>query len=105
MIDKRVASYAEAVAGIIDGATVMIGGFGAVGQPDLLINALVEAWTADRWGNLGYRGSGRNFNPIMAMAATLTIAQGHNIEATAGLDPEPVDTPGIYVQRVLKRAG
>ena len=217
MIDKRVASYAEAVAGIQDGSTVMVGGFGAVGQPDLLINALfaqgakeltiiannagwtrgsgipllldggrvrkmicsfpkgspafadlynagkielelvpqgtlaeriraagagipafftptgvgttvaegkevrtfdgrdyvmetalaadvalVEAWTADRWGNLGYRGSGRNFNPIMAMAATLTIAQAHNIEATAGLDPETVGTPGVYVQRVVR---
>ncbi len=220
MIDKRVNSYADAVVGIQDGSVIMIGGFGAVGQPDVLINALVEqgakdltliannagwtrgsgipllldhgrvrkmicsfpknspafsdlynagrielelvpqgtlaeriraagagipafftptgvgtrvadgkdvrafngrdyimelalsadvalveAWTADRWGNLGYRGSGRNFNPIMAMAATLTIAQAHNIEHTGGLDPETVGTPGIYVQRVVQVPG
>ncbi len=220
MIDKRVQSYADAVAGIKDGSVVMVGGFGAVGQPDLLINALfeqgakdltviannagwtrgsgipllldggrvrkivcsfpknspafselynagkielelvpqgtlaeriraagagipafftptgvgttvadgkevrtfngrdyvmemalpadvalVEAWSADRWGNLGYRGSGRNFNPIMAMAAKLTIAQAHTIEPTAGLDPETVGTPGIYVQRVVQFPG
>jgi 3-oxoadipate CoA-transferase, alpha subunit len=63
--------------------------------------ALVEAWQADRWGNLTYRSSARNFNPVMAMAATLTIAQAQHIVALGELDPEHVGTPGIYVDRVV----
>ncbi len=63
--------------------------------------ALIEAWQADRWGNLTYRRSGRNFNPVMAMAATLTIAQAQHIVALGTLDPETVVTPGIFVNRVL----
>ena len=63
--------------------------------------ALVEAWRADRWGNLAYRASGRNFNPVMATAAKLTIAQSQHIEALGELDPEAVVTPGIYVRRVI----
>jgi 3-oxoadipate CoA-transferase alpha subunit len=63
--------------------------------------ALVEAWRADRWGNLAYRASGRNFNPVMATAAKLTIAQSQHIEELGELDPEAVVTPGIYVQRVI----
>ena len=216
MIDKRVPSLAAAVAGIRDGSVIMIGGFGAVGQPDALVEslavqgatdltiiannagwgrdigipkllslgrvrkivcsfpkgsdafsdlytkgkielelvpqgtlaeriraagagipafytptgvgtavadgkearrfddrdyvletalhadvALVEAWHADRIGNLTYRGSGRNFNPIMAMAATLTIAQANEVVDRGALDPEQVGTPGLYVQRVV----
>lgn len=216
MIDKRVASLAQALEGIADGSTVMIGGFGAVGQPDALIDALaelgikgltivannagwsaetgiprlmdlglvrkiicsfpkgstvfrelylaskielelvpqgtlaerircggagvpafytptsvgtpladgkehrdfdgrtyvmeralradvalIEAWKADRWGNLSYRGSGRNFNPIMAMAATLTIAQANEM-STDPIDPEAVVTPGIFINRVVQ---
>ena len=217
MIDKVVRSMAEAMAGIGDGAVVLIGGFGAVGQPDALIEglieqaakdltvvsnnagtghaglarlmelgrvrrivcsfprsagsvvfedlykagkleleivpqgtlaerlraagagiaafytptgaatllargkeardfdgrphlleyalkgdvALIEAWQADRWGNLTYRRSGRNFNPVMAMAARLTIAQAAHIVELGTLDPEAVVTPGIFVNRVL----
>ena len=63
--------------------------------------ALIEAWQADRWGNLTYRSSARNFNPIMAMAATLTIAQAQHIVDLGALDPERIATPGIYVNRVL----
>jgi 3-oxoadipate CoA-transferase alpha subunit len=63
--------------------------------------ALVEAWEADRWGNLTYRSSARNFNPVMAMAATLTIAQAQHIVDLGALDPETIATPGIYVNRVL----
>ncbi|MDR3660933.1 MAG: 3-oxoacid CoA-transferase subunit A [Mycobacterium sp.] len=63
--------------------------------------ALVEAWQADRWGNLTYRRSGRNFNPVMATAAALTIAQAHHIVPLGALDPEAVVTPGIFVHRVL----
>lgn len=216
MIDKWVASLAEALAGIGDGSVIMIGGFGAVGQPDTLVDALaelgprdltviannagwsretgiprlmdlglvrkivcsfpkgsevfadlyragkieleivpqgtlaerircagagipafytptavgtqlaqgkevrefdgrsylmeralpadvalIEAWNADRWGNLGYRGSGRNFNPIMAMAATMTVVQAHEV-SDAPLDPNAVVTPGIFVNRVIR---
>jgi 3-oxoadipate CoA-transferase alpha subunit len=63
--------------------------------------ALVEAWEADRWGNLTYRSSARNFNPVMAMAATLTIAQAQHIVDLGAIDPEHVGTPGIYVDRVV----
>lgn len=217
MIDKRRDTLASALEGIEDGATVMIGGFGAVGQPDALVDALsdtgvrdltiiannagwssetgisrlmangcarklvcsfpkgseicktlfdagqleleivpqgtlaerircggagipafftptgagtilaegketrefdgrlyvmeraltadvalVEAWKADRWGNLIYRGSSRNFNPIMAMAARLTIAQAHELVDGNGLDPNMIATPGIFVNRVVQ---
>ena len=63
--------------------------------------ALVEAWEADRWGNLTYRLSGRNFNPVMAMAAKLTIVQAQHIVELGALDPQCVVTPGIFVNRVL----
>ena len=63
--------------------------------------ALVEAWQADRWGNLTYRRSGRNFNPVMATAAAITIVQSQHIVELGGLDPESVVTPGIFVDRVL----
>jgi 3-oxoadipate CoA-transferase alpha subunit len=63
--------------------------------------ALIEAWQADRWGNLTYRRSGRNFNPVMATAAGLTIVQAQHIVALGTLDPEAVVTPGIFVDRVL----
>lgn len=218
MIDKIVASMAEAMAGVVDGAVVLVGGFGAVGQPDALIEglleqgardltivannagggegglsrlmrhgrvrklvcsfprsntgptifdelyragkieleivpqgtlaermraagagipafftptgygtqltegkesreiagrpcvlehalfgdlALVEAWAADRWGNLTYRQSGRNFNPVMATAARLTVVQSQHVVALGALDPEAIVTPGIYVDRVV----
>ena len=217
MIDKRVQSMADAMAGIPDGATVLIGGFGAIGQPNALLEglieqgatdlvcvannagtghtglarlmelgrvrriicsfprsvgsvvfeelyragkleleivpqgtlaermraagagipafftataagtqlargketrgingrtyvlenalpgdvALVEAWQADRWGNLTFRSSGRNFNPVMAMAAGLTIVQTQHLAELGDLDPEAVGTAGIFVDRVL----
>lgn len=217
MIDKTVHSMAEAMAGIADGSTVLVGGFGAVGQPNALIDglieqgakaltvvannagvgrtglarlldlgrvrkvicsfprssdpvvfetlykagkieleivpqgtlaermraagagvpafftatavgtrlamgketreiggktyvleyalpgdvALVEAWQADRWGNLTYNQSGRNFNPVMAMAGRLTIVQTQHLAELGALDPEKVATPGIFVDRVL----
>jgi 3-oxoadipate CoA-transferase alpha subunit len=63
--------------------------------------ALVQAWNADRWGNLTYRGSGRNFNPIMATAGRLTIVQAQNIVPLGAIGPENVMTPGIFVHRVL----
>ncbi len=63
--------------------------------------ALIEAWQADRWGNLTYRRSGRNFNPVMATAAKLAIAQTQHIVALGALDAEAVVTPGIFVDRVI----
>ena len=63
--------------------------------------ALVEAWEADRWGNLTYRESGRNFNPVIAMAAKLTIVQTQHVRELGELNPDHVVTPGIFVDRVL----
>jgi 3-oxoadipate CoA-transferase alpha subunit len=63
--------------------------------------ALVEAWEADRWGNLTYNRSGRNFNPVMAMAARLTIVQTQHVVELGAIDPERVATPGIFVDRVI----
>ncbi|HYZ32221.1 MAG TPA: 3-oxoacid CoA-transferase subunit A [Crenalkalicoccus sp.] len=218
MINKFVPSLAEAVAGVRDGAVVLIGGFGAVGQPDALIEALIEggareltvvlnnagvghvgvarlmelgrvrkivcsfprssdpvvfeslyregkielelvpqgtlaerlraagagipafftptaagtvlgrgkevreydgrphvletalkgdvalieAWEADRWGNLVYRGSGANFNPVMATAADLVIAQVQHLRELGELHPHMIGTPGVYVDRVVQ---
>lgn len=217
MIDKFVTSIAEALDGLADGATVLVGGFGAVGQPDLLVEglieqgakdltivannagygrvglarllsigrvrklvcsfpriagsvifeelyragrlelelvpqgtlaerlraggagipafftptgagtalvegketrrigtrevvlepalrgdiALIEAWKGDRWGNLVYRGSSRNFNAVMATAADVTVAQVHHAVELGAIDPETVVTPGIYVDRLI----
>ncbi|TCP95856.1 3-oxoadipate CoA-transferase alpha subunit [Sphingomonas sp. PP-F2F-A104-K0414] len=64
--------------------------------------ALIKALSADRWGNLVYRKTARNFGPIMAMAASVTIAQVTQIVALGALDPEVIVTPGIFVQRVVQ---
>jgi 3-oxoadipate CoA-transferase alpha subunit len=63
--------------------------------------ALVEAWRADRWGNLTYNQSGRNFNPVMATAANLTVAQAHELVDLGRLEAESIVTPGIFVKRVV----
>jgi len=63
--------------------------------------ALIKAHRGDRWGNLVYRKTARNFGPIMAMAAKTTIAQVDEIVPLGALDPEVVVTPGIFVQRVV----
>lgn len=63
--------------------------------------ALIEAWMADRWGNLVFRDSSRNFNPIMAMAGKLTIVQTHHVCDLGQLTAEHIVTPGIFVDRVL----
>ena len=63
--------------------------------------ALVEAWRADRWGNLVYRDAGRNFNPVMAAAAELTIVQTQHVAELGELSPEEIATPGIYVNRLV----
>ena len=63
--------------------------------------ALIKAERGDRWGNLTYRMTARNFGPIMAMAATVTVATVHEVVALGTLDPETVVTPGLFVQRVV----
>jgi len=63
--------------------------------------ALVKAYQGDRWGNLVYRKTARNFGPIMAMAAATTIVQVAQVVELGALDPEHVVTPGIFVQRVV----
>ena len=64
--------------------------------------ALVKALRGDRWGNLVYRKTARNFGPIMASAARCTIAQVREVVNLGDLDPEAVVTPGIHVQRVVE---
>ncbi len=66
--------------------------------------ALIKADRADRWGNLTYRMTARNFAPIMASAAKCTVVQVREIVELGGIDPEVVVTPGIYVKRVVKVA-
>ncbi|MBH1987161.1 MAG: 3-oxoacid CoA-transferase subunit A [Burkholderiales bacterium] len=63
--------------------------------------ALIKAEKGDRWGNLTYRMTARNFGPIMAMAAKTTVATVHEVVELGTLDPEAVITPGLFVQRVV----
>lgn len=63
--------------------------------------ALLKANKADRWGNLTYLKSARNFNPVMAMAADLSIVEVDEIVELGSLDPEAVATPGVFVDRVV----
>jgi 3-oxoadipate CoA-transferase alpha subunit len=64
--------------------------------------ALIKARRADRWGNLVYHASGRNYGPTMAAAARLTVAQVDEIVPLGSIDPETVVTPGVLVDRVVK---
>lgn len=64
--------------------------------------ALVKAWQADTAGNLRYRKTARNFNPLAAAAGRLTIVEAERIVETGELDPDEIHTPGIYVQRVVQ---
>jgi 3-oxoadipate CoA-transferase alpha subunit len=64
--------------------------------------ALIKAYKGDRWGNLVYRKTARNFGPIMASAAKHTVAQVREIVDLGDLDPEAIVTPGIFVQRVVE---
>ena len=63
--------------------------------------ALIKALRGDRWGNLVYRKAARNFNPIMATAAALTVAQVSELVPLGALDPEHIVTPGIHVHRIV----
>jgi 3-oxoacid CoA-transferase subunit A len=64
--------------------------------------ALVKAWKGDKWGNLIYRKTARNFNPMMATAAKVTIAEVEELVEVGTLDPDMVHTPSIYVKRIFE---
>ena len=78
------------------------------GKPHILETALnadfaiVKAWKGDTAGNLIYKGTARNFNPIMAMAGKITIAEVEELVSPGEIDPNQIHTPGIFVQRVFK---
>ena len=64
--------------------------------------ALVKAWKGDRFGNLVYRKTARNFNPMIATAGKITIAEVEHLVETGELDPDQIHTPGVYVQRIFQ---
>lgn len=78
------------------------------GKPHILETALnadfaiVKAWKGDTAGNLIYKGTARNFNPLMAMAGKITIAEVEELVSPGELDPNQIHTPGIFIQRIFK---
>ncbi len=78
------------------------------GKPHLLEHALtadfalVKAWKGDRFGNLIFKGTARNFNPLMAMAGKITVAEVEELVEPGELDPNFIHTPGIFVQRIFQ---
>ena len=64
--------------------------------------AFVKAWKGDKMGNLIYRGTARNFNPMMAMAGKITVAEVEELVPLGSLDPNEIHTPGIFVQRIFQ---
>lgn len=78
------------------------------GQPHILETALeadfafVKAWKGDTAGNLIYKGTARNFNPMMAMAGKITVAEVEHLVPAGELDPASIHTPGIFVQRIIQ---
>jgi 3-oxoacid CoA-transferase subunit A len=66
--------------------------------------ALIKAWKGDKWGNLIYRKTARNFNPMMATAAKVTIAEVEELVEPGQLDPDKIMTPSVYVKRILQGA-
>ncbi len=78
------------------------------GKPHILESALtadfaiVKAWKGDKFGNLIYKGTARNFNPMMAMAGKITIAEVEELVEPGELDPNFIHTPGIFVQRIFQ---
>lgn len=81
------------------------------GQPHILESALeadfafVKAWKGDTAGNLIYKGTARNFNPMMAMAGKITVAEVEHLVPAGELDPASIHTPGIFVQRIFQGRG
>ncbi len=78
------------------------------GRPYIMEHALkadfafVKAWKGDKWGNLVYRKTARNFNPMMATAAKITIAEVEHLVEPGELDPDTVHTPSVYVKRIFR---
>lgn len=78
------------------------------GKPHLLEHALtadfalIKAWKGDRFGNLIFKGTARNFNPLMAMAGKITVAEVEELVEPGELDPNFIHTPGIFVQRIFQ---
>ena len=64
--------------------------------------SIVKAWKGDAQGNLVYRATAQNFNPMMAMAGKVTIAEVEEIVPVGDLDPAQIHTPGVFVQRILQ---
>lgn len=81
------------------------------GKPHIMEHALtadfaiVKAWKGDSLGNLIYKGTARNFNPLMAMAGKITIAEVEHLVEPGELDPNYIHTPGIFVQRIIQGTG
>ena len=78
------------------------------GKPHILESALtadfafVKAWKGDTAGNLIFKGTARNFNPLMAMAGKITVAEVEELVPAGELDPNQIHTPGIFVQRIFQ---
>src|SRR6267142_5009008 len=78
------------------------------GRPHIMERALradfafVKAWKGDKWGNLVYRKTARNFNPMMATAAKVTIAEVEHLVPAGEIDPDHIHTPGIFVKRMIE---
>ena len=64
--------------------------------------SIVKAWKGDRWGNLVYRKTARNFNPMIAAAGKITVAEVEELVEVGQLDADNIHTPGIYVQRIFQ---
>lgn len=64
--------------------------------------AIVKAWRGDKEGNLQFKGTARNFNPLMAMAGTITIAEVEELVEPGAIEPDQVHTPGIFIQRIFQ---
>ena len=81
------------------------------GKPHILESALtadfaiVKAWKGDHYGNLVFKGTARNFNPMMAMAGKITVAEVEELVKPGELDPNFIHTPGIFVNRIFQGAG
>src|SRR5207253_4334809 len=78
------------------------------GRPHIMERALkadfafVKAWKGDKWGNLIYRKTARNFNPMMATAANVTIAEVEHLVEVGELNPDSIHTPSVYVKRIFQ---
>ncbi len=67
--------------------------------------SLVKAWKGDKWGNLVYRKTARNFNPMIATAGKITIAEVEHLVEPGELEPDQIHTPGVYVKRIFQSTG